>query len=108
MHELTKREELVLLSIVKLKKNAYGVTIKKNIRELTGKSINYGSLNNTLYSLIRKGVIESTESSPLAQQGGRRKVLYSLTPEGNQALKHVYTIYEQAWEGISEIIFGKT
>ena len=106
MYDLTKREELVLLSIMKLQENAYGVTIKRNIRELTDKSINYGSLCNTLYLLSRKGLIESTESEPLAQRGGRRKVLYTVTNEGRFALKQVYEIQKMAWHGITEILLG--
>ncbi len=48
MYELTKHEELILLSIWKLSGDAYIVTIRKHIKEVTRKSINYGSLCNTL------------------------------------------------------------
>ncbi|MFC1564567.1 PadR family transcriptional regulator [candidate division KSB1 bacterium] len=104
MYELTKHEELILLSILKLTGNAYIVTIRKNIGEITGRSINYGSLCNTLYSLVRKGFIKSEESEPQAQQGGRRKVLYHLTTEGKNALKNAYEIQKLAWNGMERII----
>ncbi len=106
MYELTKHEEYILLSVCKLSGNAYIVTIRKEISELTGKSINYGSLCNTLYSLVRKGYIISTESQPQAQKGGRRKVLYNLTKEGIKALRHTYEVQKQAWEGVSRIVFA--
>ena len=102
---LTKHEELILLSICKLGDDAYGVTIKKNIKELTGKHINYGSLANTLHSLVKKGMILSRESTPVTQQGGRRKVIYSLTLDGLRSLKHSYDVHKQAWEGIPERFF---
>ncbi|MFC1724555.1 PadR family transcriptional regulator [candidate division KSB1 bacterium] len=102
MYELTKHEELILISIWKLKDNAYGVTIKKDFVNTTGKSINYGSLCKTLYKLVHKGYIESKESFPVSQQGGRRKVMYNLTPEGKKALKHSYEIQKSAWRGISD------
>ncbi len=105
MYELTKHEELILLSIWKLSGNAYIVTIRKRISEITGKSINYGSLCNTLSSLIRKGFLESRESDPVAEQGGRRKVLYFLTDEGRKALKHAYNIQKVAWDGINGLMF---
>jgi len=43
MIELTRNEELILLSIWKLKDNAYGVTIRENFKQVTGKALNYGS-----------------------------------------------------------------
>ena len=104
MYELTKHEELILLAVLKLKENAYIVTLRRHINEITGKSINYGSLCNTLSALIRKGYIKSRESDPLPRQGGRRKVLYSLTAEGKRALKQAYTIQKLAWEGLIELI----
>ncbi|MCP4725288.1 MAG: hypothetical protein GY863_09645 [bacterium] len=104
MYELTKHEEFILLSVCKLSGNAYIVTIRKEISELTGKSLNYGSLCNTLYSLVRKGYIKSKESVPQAQQGGRRKVLYDLTTEGKKALQHTYEIQKHAWDGVKGTI----
>ena len=104
MYGLTKHEELILLAILKLRENAYIVTLRRHIKEITGKSINYGSLCNTLSALIRKGYIKSKESDPLPQQGGRRKVLYSLTAEGKRALKQAYDIQQRAWEGLIELI----
>ena len=104
MYELTKHEELILLAILKLGENAYIVTLRRHIKEITGKSINYGSLCNTLSALIRKGYIKSRESDPLPRQGGRRKVLYSLTAEGKKALKQAYKIQKLAWEGLIELI----
>lgn len=104
MYKLTKHEELILTSIWKLSGNAYIVTIRRHFKGISGKSIYCGSLCNTLTSLVRKGLIESKESLPIAQQGGRRKVLYSLTTEGKKALNHAYTIHKLAWEGFTEFI----
>lgn len=104
MYELTKHEELILLSILKLSGNAYIVTLRAQIKEITGKSINYGSLCNTLSALSRKGYIESKESAPVARQGGRRKVLYFLTIEGKRALKKAFQIQKLAWDGLMELI----
>jgi PadR family transcriptional regulator PadR len=104
MYELTKHEELILLSILKLQGNAYIVTLRRNIKEISGKSINYGSLCNTLSALIRKGYINSEQSDPVPRQGGRRKVLYSLTVEGKKALRQAYKIQKLAWDGLVESI----
>ena len=107
MYELTKNEELILLSIWKLRKNAYGVTIRENLKKITGKTLNYGSLYNTLYLLTRRGLVESRESEPLSKQGGRRKVLYSMTREGVKALSNAERIHKLAWSEVPDYAFEK-
>lgn len=104
MYGLTKHEELILISILRLRGNAYIVTIRKQIKELTKKSINYGSLCNTLSALGRKGYLESTESEPTAQQGGRRKVMYYLTNAGKKALVNAYEIQKLTWIGFTDFL----
>ena len=107
MYELTKNEELILLSIWRLKENAYGVTIREHFKRITGKTLNYGSLYNTLYLLNRRGLVESRESEPLSRQGGRRKVLYSLTREGEKALSNAQRIHKLAWGDVPDYSFEK-
>jgi len=107
MYELTKNEELVLLSIWKLKDNAYGVTIRENFKKITGKTLNYGSLYNTLYLLVRRRLVESRESEPLSKQGGRRKILYSMTREGEKALSNAQRVHKLAWDDVPDYSFEK-
>jgi DNA-binding PadR family transcriptional regulator len=102
MYKITKHEELILLAIWKLAGNAYIVSIRKHFADNTGASINTGSLCNTLTSLLKKGYIESRESQSLRQRGGRRKVLYFLTPEGKQVLNHAYKVQKSVWDGFIE------
>ena len=102
MYELTKNEELILLSIWKLKDSAYGVTIREHYKKVTGKVLNFGSLYNTLYSLVRKRLITSQESEPQSKKGGRRKILYSLTHEGQKALQHAQEMHRLAWKGVPD------
>lgn len=102
MPELSKNEELILLSIWKLEDNAYGATLRERYQTITGRTLNFGSLYNTLYLLVRKGLIQSRESEATAKKGGRRKILYSLTPDGRIALREAYQIQKLAWDGVSE------
>ena len=103
MYELTRNEELILLSIWKLKGNAYGVTIRENFKIVTGKILNYGSLYNTLYRLVQRGFVESNESEPLSRQGGRRKILYALTSLGQEALAEARKIHKLAWGEVPDL-----
>ncbi|MBN1271845.1 MAG: PadR family transcriptional regulator [Candidatus Aminicenantes bacterium] len=107
MYELTKNEELILLFIWKLKDNAYGVTIRESFKQVSGKKLNYGSLYNTLYQLVRKGLVFSRDSESIPRQGGRHKILYYLTKEGEKALQRAQKIQQLAWGDVPEYAFEK-
>jgi PadR family transcriptional regulator PadR len=107
MHELTKNEELILMCIWKLRDGGYGVTIRENFTKITGKTLNYGSLYNTLYHLVRRGLVQSRESEPLLRPGGRRKVLYSLTREGRRAMSNAQRVHQRAWGDVADYAFEK-
>lgn len=104
---MTKNEDLILLCIWKLKDNAYGVTIRELFKTITKKVLNYGSLYNTLYLLVRKGYVISQESRPLSIKGGRRKILYTLTPEGEKSLQEIQKIQKLAWGDVPDLVFEK-
>ncbi|MCP4728095.1 MAG: PadR family transcriptional regulator, partial [bacterium] len=57
MYDLSRNEELILLSIWRLKDDAYGVAIRRNVMEYTKRELHYGSLYNTLEILNRKGYV---------------------------------------------------
>jgi PadR family transcriptional regulator PadR len=103
MSELTRNEEFVLLCIWKLKQDAYGVTIRERFRHITGKTLNYGSLYNTLYSLVRKRMVQTLESEPTAKKGGRRKILYSITQEGHKTLMAAQQMQRHAWQDVPDL-----
>jgi len=105
MSDLTKNEELILLAIWRLKDEAYGISIRKNIMDVTKRKLHYGSLYNTLYMLVRKGFVETSKSEPQAIKGGRSKVLYFMTPKGKKALKEAQEINKLAWNDIPDLVY---
>jgi PadR family transcriptional regulator PadR len=104
---LSRNEEMILLSIWKLKDDAYGVTIRKSFMEMTRQTLHYGSLYNTLERLTRKGLVTCRESRPESRKGGRRKKLYYLTPDGKRALKKAQSVYRSAWGTVSDLEFKR-
>ena len=97
MKELTKAEEMVLLSVMRLKDDAYGVTIKKNLKEITGKSVPYGTLYFLLDKLSVKQLVEKELGEPTAERGGRRKTYYRMTHDGVNALKEAFNQQSRIW-----------
>lgn len=103
MADLTKYEEILLISILHLKQNAYGVYIRRHIKETTGKQWNYGTLYRMLDQLVKKGFLERKEGEPMPEKGGRRKNYYSLSNDGVEALRDAYTLQESLWGGKTKI-----
>jgi len=100
---ISRSEEFLLLAVWRLKENAYGVTIRNQIKEATGKTWAYGALFVMLSRLEKKGFLTShfTDSSP--QRGGKSKRIFRLTPQGVKALKEVLKAHESVWSGIEEL-----
>ena len=94
-------EQLVLLAIVHVGADAYGMTIRRLIEERTGRVVAIGALYTALERLERKGYVRSTLSDPTPQRGGRAKRLFRLERAGAAALKRSRETLGRMWAGIS-------
>jgi len=101
-HDVTLHEQIILLSIWRLRGNAYGVTLRENIRSVAGTDIHYGTLYNTLGKLVAKGLVRTKTGEPTGERGGRRKIYYELTVEGKASLKEAREFHAAIWEGIPD------
>ena len=107
MRELTKAEETLLLTILRLKDKAYGVAIKQHILKTTGKALPYGTLYFILEQLTKKGFVNRFTGESKPERGGRSRIYYFLTSEGNKALKHAYKMHQKVWNGYADLIWGE-
>jgi len=105
MKKLTINEEIFLIAIWYLKDDAYGVRIREKIKALTGTSLLLGTLYNTLDQLIKKGYVSTRKGEPTFQRGGHNKVYYSITKEGQVALRKARELHETLWKEIPENAF---
>jgi len=103
MKLLSRPEEIFLLAICKLKDDAYAVTIRDKVKDLTGKTWSFGAVFITLERLTNKKYLRSKLSSPTKKRGGRSKRLYSLTNEGREALIEIRKLQESIWADIPEL-----
>jgi PadR family transcriptional regulator PadR len=104
MKELTLLEQMILAAIIVLKKDAYGVSIRKKAEKLTGKRLMYGTLYNALDQLSRKGHVTKTKGTTSTERGGRPRIYYALTPEGKKALRSSYTLQQSIWKSIPDFL----
>ncbi len=107
MKELTKAEEILLIAIWRLKENAYGVAIRKEVTEKAKKTYTYGTLYGLLDQLVLKEYVTKTMGDPTPERGGRRKTYYLLSSMGIEALKHSFDVQKSVWDGITDVSFDK-
>ena len=90
-------QEIVMLSILILKENAYGVTIQEEIDQRMGRKISRGALHTALTRLEDKGFISSDYGEPTSERGGRRKRYYEVTNKGLSTLQEAKELRENMW-----------
>jgi PadR family transcriptional regulator PadR len=100
MRLISRLEEIILLSILRLQDDAYGITILEEVKRATGKSWLTGSIYASLGRLLKHGYVESIEGEPSAERGGRRKFFYKLTHEGQEALLAIKRVNEIIWSSL--------
>jgi len=83
-------EELVLLTVGILGKDAYGVAIKDDLTERTGRNPSIGALHSALTRLEKKGYVLSEMEGATPDRRGRRKRYYRMTATGESVLKAIY------------------
>ena len=100
-------EELVLLVVANLFDNAYGIAVKQEIEEKCNRSITISTVHNVLQRLQEKDYLESRYSDPTPERGGKRKLLFRVTPAGQNALEVSRSMRESLWQTIPKIAFEK-
>ena len=93
-------QEVILLTILILDDNAYGVTIKKELKNRLKRDCSRGALHTALTRLQEKGFINSEMDGASDKRGGRRKRYYTVTNRGKVALKEVRDMRDQLWGAI--------
>ena len=107
MDELTKIEEILLISIWQLKADAYGYRIRKHISKIINKEFTYGNLYSALNQLGRKGYVKKSIGEAAENRRGKNKIYYNVTPEGLKALKSAIDMHEQLWDSVSKDLMFK-
>ncbi len=93
-------EQVVLLAILRLGENAYGVTIRSEIADRTGREPAPGALYNTLDRMEEKGIVRSWLGDATPQRGGRAKRYFALTKAGRAALIGAQQAYRRLLDGL--------
>ena len=93
-------EQLVMLALIRLGPNAYGMTVRRELEERAERHVAIGAVYATLDRLEGKGYVNSSESSGGPERGGRAKRYFKITGAGAHALNNSHETLQKMWRGI--------
>ena len=93
-------EHVVLLAVMRLGEGAYGVTVRREIENKTGRELSIGAVYATLVRLESKGFAKSYAGEPTAERGGRAKRYFRVTVDGKRALRSTHEAIQKMRAGL--------
>ncbi len=97
--QVGKLELMVLLALLRVGRDAYGVPIAREIRDL-GSSISIGSVYAALDRLERKGYVSSALGDPSPERGGRAKKYFEITAKGIREVQDSRRMLTSLWRNL--------
>jgi PadR family transcriptional regulator PadR len=101
--QLGEFEEIVLLTIAILYKDAYGVAIKEEIESRLARDVSMGALHAALVRLEDKGYIKSFQGESTEDRAGRPRRYFQMTALGKKAMEYSRQTREELWKAIPKI-----
>lgn len=100
---LTDFELMVLLAILRVRDDAYGVPITREIEETGHRPVKLAAVYLALDRLCQNGLASWQLGDPTPERGGRAKKLFSVTPAGVRAVRRAQQSFMALWKGIPEL-----
>jgi DNA-binding PadR family transcriptional regulator len=100
---LGQSEILVLIAVLRLGREAYGVPISREISAEIGRDVAIAGIYSTLERLERTGLVESETGEPTSVRGGRAKTYFTVTGEGLRQLRASQRILQKFWDGLPKL-----
>jgi DNA-binding PadR family transcriptional regulator len=99
-------EQLVLLAILQLDDDVYGVPIVDEIERRTGRTVTPAAVYVTLRRLEQKGLLSSWMSTPTPERGGKARRCVKVTAAGRESLRGARHAIDQMWKGLDRGLRG--
>lgn len=99
-------EQLVLLAILRLRDNAYGLRIRTEIKDRANRTASLGAIYTTLDRLEAKGLVSSWTGDPTPERGGRAKKFFKLEASGQLALQEAQAVSDGMTAGLAPLFEG--
>jgi PadR family transcriptional regulator, regulatory protein PadR len=97
-------EHMILLAIVRLGQDAYGMSILRELDECADRKVSRGALYLVLERMVQKGYLDSRMGEPTSERGGRAKRFFELTGAGKEALRVSGRSLLALWDGLESLL----
>jgi len=96
-------EHVVLLALLRVGSDAYGVSVRREIEHRTNREVSLGSIYATLDRLEAKGLVKSRVGESTAERGGRSKRHFQVTARGVASINRTHDVLRQMTEGLAAV-----
>src|SRR5580700_7042653 len=96
-------EHIVVLALLRLADQAYGVTVRQEIKVRISREVSIGAVYATLARLETKGYVNSYLGDPTPERGGRSKRFFRVTAKGLGAVNRTHRALLRMTEGLELI-----
>jgi PadR family transcriptional regulator, regulatory protein PadR len=104
---LTDFELMILLAILRVGTEAYGVPIAREIERTGRRSVVLGAVYTALDRLERNGFVSSSTGAPTPERGGRAKRFFRVTTRGVRAVKETRRALVALWTDVPQLEGGQ-
>ena len=102
-YQLGEFEEIVMLTIAVLYKEAYGVAIKSEIETRLSRNVSMGAMHSALVRLEDKGYVKSIQGEETEERMGRPRRYYQITALGKRAMEYTRNTRNDLWKAIPKV-----
>ena len=96
-------ELMVMLALIRLGDEAYGVPICEEIESHSGHDVALGSVYAALERLQDRGLVSSRVGEPTAERGGRAKRYFKVTGKGMTVVRETQRTLTSLWQGLPRL-----
>jgi len=94
---------MILLALMRLGDDAYGVPIGREVEEAVGRPVALASVYATLDRLVERGLVETEIGDPTPERGGRAKKYFRITGKGVREVRAAKQSLLKLWKGLPEL-----
>ncbi len=97
-------EQMILLAILRLGDEAYGMAIRDELKARADREVTRSAAYITLERLVKKGYLLPRMGEPTPERRGRAKRYYDVTPAGREALRESGRAFMNLWAGQESLL----
>ena len=100
---LSDFEAMVLLAVIRVGDDAYGVPVSRELETVTRRAVAIAAVYAALQRLESRGLVSSQKGEPTSVRGGRAKRVFQVTSAGMRAARETARTYRALWAGIPHL-----